>query len=387
MTAAIAAALLLTAALSSRVLAGDPTAGDIQAAGAGTDAAAAVGEAAAETEKAPAKGPRIEFDHTAYDFGFIEPRPAIEHTIHFQNTGIAPLKIERVQSHCGCTTLDYPTDPIPPGGQGSFTLNVTPKGGGSYFSGTADVYSNDPENPKVLIQVNADVVGNFRLDPVRLDLLVMRLSSDPVLRSPTDTIRVLFARMEGETQPPFRTNVTARGNLSLGLDVGEARPEILKPSGSLIWEVPVVVRVNEDNAAGDSHSQLLFGLVPEATTMKVPPQKTLSVTARVRNHVDVIPETLPFGTINSSTDPVHWTTRDLLVKSLDGNPFKVTEIRVSDTTLKASLDTMGQALPEHRIQVAIPSDHAAGQVRSPIYIETDYDTDPVVQAIVWGFIR
>lgn len=61
---------------------------------------------------------RITFDAPEFDFGTIKEGDIIEHRYKFTNTGKVPLTILNARASCGCTTPDWPKDPISPGGTG-----------------------------------------------------------------------------------------------------------------------------------------------------------------------------------------------------------------------------------------------------------------------------
>jgi len=61
---------------------------------------------------------RIKFDETEFDFGTINEGETVEHRYKFTNVGKVPLTILNARASCGCTTPDWPKDPIPPGGTG-----------------------------------------------------------------------------------------------------------------------------------------------------------------------------------------------------------------------------------------------------------------------------
>jgi len=57
------------------------------------------------------------FEQSLVDFGMVKKGEQREHTFKFTNEGTETLVIELVTS-CHCTTLDYSTEPVPPGGKG-----------------------------------------------------------------------------------------------------------------------------------------------------------------------------------------------------------------------------------------------------------------------------
>ena len=52
----------------------------------------------------------------------------ISHVFKFRNTGKAPLVIKDVASSCGCTTPEYPREPIMPGKTGEIKMTFNGEG-------------------------------------------------------------------------------------------------------------------------------------------------------------------------------------------------------------------------------------------------------------------
>ncbi len=65
--------------------------------------------------------PIMQFKERVVDFGEVKKGEKREHTFEFANLGDTPLKIG-VISACDCTTTEYSTDPIPPGGKGKIRV-------------------------------------------------------------------------------------------------------------------------------------------------------------------------------------------------------------------------------------------------------------------------
>ncbi len=66
--------------------------------------------------------PKITFKEKNYDFGVLIDGEKVSHIFHFKNTGNTELVITKVSTTCGCTVADYPTKPIPPGGEGKIEV-------------------------------------------------------------------------------------------------------------------------------------------------------------------------------------------------------------------------------------------------------------------------
>lgn len=59
--------------------------------------------------------PKFEFNDVTHDFGTVPEGPSVTHMFEFKNTGKEPLIIQNVTASCGCTSPDWPKQPILPG--------------------------------------------------------------------------------------------------------------------------------------------------------------------------------------------------------------------------------------------------------------------------------
>ncbi len=85
----------------------------------------------------------ISAETTKFDFGTIkEADGKVSHTFEISNTGNKPLVITRVIASCGCTTPEWPKEPIAPGKTGNIKVTFNPEGRPGPFSKTISVYSN-----------------------------------------------------------------------------------------------------------------------------------------------------------------------------------------------------------------------------------------------------
>lgn len=123
-----------------------------------------------ENKPAGQKTSVLQLKESTYDFGTIQQSRPVTHVFEVVNTGITPLKLEKVQASCGCTTPEWSHDPIAPGAtapikvgynayaEGNFTKTVT-----VFYNGdqtklitiTGHVYkappSSAPTNPSVTL--------------------------------------------------------------------------------------------------------------------------------------------------------------------------------------------------------------------------------------------
>ncbi len=68
----------------------------------------------------------MQFAENSFDFGTIKQNTENLHVFAFTNTGENPLIIQTANGSCGCTVPEYPTEPIPPGGQGEIKVKYSP---------------------------------------------------------------------------------------------------------------------------------------------------------------------------------------------------------------------------------------------------------------------
>lgn len=86
----------------------------------------------------------ITFENVKHDFGAIKAADGrVTATYHFVNTGSEPLVIIDVTNGgCGCTTPDYPKQPIMPGKSGDIVIRFDPSGRRGEFAREVKVKTN-----------------------------------------------------------------------------------------------------------------------------------------------------------------------------------------------------------------------------------------------------
>ena len=111
--------------------------------------------AATSTEK----GPKFKFmgDET-HDFGEIPEGPQAEYFFEFKNVGNEPLIIQNASASCGCTTPDWPKEPILPGKSGKITVHYNTQGRPGPFTKSIFITSNaSKENERKELYIKGSV--------------------------------------------------------------------------------------------------------------------------------------------------------------------------------------------------------------------------------------
>lgn len=104
--------------------------------------------------------PKVVLPEAHYDFGVMKMGDSGTHTFVVRNEGKAPLKLGKPRTTCQCTISEAAKNEIPPGGEGTITLDWKPTSPAERFDKGAFIPTNDPEMPEITLAV----IG--RVDPL-----------------------------------------------------------------------------------------------------------------------------------------------------------------------------------------------------------------------------
>ncbi len=104
------------------------------------------------------KPTEITFEKDAHNFGKLKAGETVAYTFTFTNTGKYGLKIESVETDCGCLTVDFTDTYIKPGAKGKIDVEFNSSGmfGREYKS---IIINANTEKPKQ-ISIFAEVENN-----------------------------------------------------------------------------------------------------------------------------------------------------------------------------------------------------------------------------------
>ncbi len=121
----------------------------------------ATGAASGSAPSATALDPLFEFDP-------VVEGAEIVHEFSIANKGGSVLKLEKVETGCGCATADYSAE-IQPSSTGRVVVKADTEGyGGSKFHQKITVRTNDPANENILLEIVGDVKKFAEISPSRL---------------------------------------------------------------------------------------------------------------------------------------------------------------------------------------------------------------------------
>ena len=125
-------------------------------------AATPVAVQAAPAQAAPAQpvdnpnAPVLKFKIEKHDFGTVPEGPQAKFDFEFTNEGKEPLILSNVQASCGCTTPEWPKEPILPGKTSKVSAIYNTQGRPGAFTKSITVTSN-AKTPSVVLMINGTV--------------------------------------------------------------------------------------------------------------------------------------------------------------------------------------------------------------------------------------
>lgn len=114
-----------------------------------------------------------------YEFGIMNVGSTGQHTFIIKNEGDAPLQLKKGDTTCKCTLSELENDEIPPGGTAEIKLEWTPKDATPQFHQKADIWTNDPENLTIALNVVGTVDDYLHMVPDGSWELPVLVDDDP----------------------------------------------------------------------------------------------------------------------------------------------------------------------------------------------------------------
>ena len=129
----------------------------------------------AATVETAGQVPVLQVEKTVHDFGEMGPSASGKCEFAFKNVGTGTLKIDRVQSTCGCTVPQLEKKEYAPGESG--VINVTFRAPSTKGNVNKHLYivSNDPKQPRFELGIKAVVTVKVSISPENVKL---RLNED-----------------------------------------------------------------------------------------------------------------------------------------------------------------------------------------------------------------
>jgi hypothetical protein len=177
---------------------------------------------------AAAAAPRLEISQPVHDLGEIFEDQPLESTFTLKNTGEAPLQIKNIELDCACSAVDYDRL-VPPGGVGKIVFKVKPYSALHKFCKKGLIFSNDPANPVMTIQLCGNAKPFIEIQPSH----IVRFTGQPH-ENLTATVRLISHQKTPLSIKGFETDLGDK----VGIKIKEEKP-------GQVFEVEVTNRMKE----------------------------------------------------------------------------------------------------------------------------------------------
>lgn len=101
--------------------------------------------------------PKVTVDESLYKFGEMAVGQSLSHKFILTNEGEAPLEVQKGDTSCKCTLSEMKDNIVPPGESIEVELTWTPKTPQEVFGQNATIWTNDPKNQELKLQVEGTV--------------------------------------------------------------------------------------------------------------------------------------------------------------------------------------------------------------------------------------
>lgn len=118
----------------------------------------------------PADAPQIKLENPSVDFGQVGPGSSSKAEFKFTNVGKQTLKIDHVQSTCGCTVPQLDKKEYVEGESGAVSVTFQAPVTKGAVAKHLYIISNDPANPKAELEIKAEVTVKVEVSPESVEL-------------------------------------------------------------------------------------------------------------------------------------------------------------------------------------------------------------------------
>ncbi|MCX7819919.1 MAG: DUF1573 domain-containing protein [Kiritimatiellae bacterium] len=165
--------------------------------------------------------PAVQVNPPALDFGRVRAQdPELVRRLRIRNAGDEPLRIEGIDSGCGCAEVRVEHDLVPVGAATEMIVRLNLLGRRGKFYREVVLRTNDPRNPSVKIPIVAEILSPWALTPT--GVMFGDLSPD---RSATQSLRLSF-------DPPTGRLISAEVS-------AQWLRAAVRPEGPGVWQIEV----------------------------------------------------------------------------------------------------------------------------------------------------
>jgi hypothetical protein len=306
--------------------------------------------------------PQVVVDKPEHDFGQMQRGTTKSHEFKFRNTGTAPLMLQAGASSCKCTLSEVPDDAIPPGGSANVKLEwrtLVPTGP---FRQTAEIKTNDPNHPRVMLTVSGEVTEASGVWPPDVVFGQVRYGEE----KSADVFVMSNYDPELEVSDPMFSDPDASQYLTIEIQPVD-RAELPNRSAKAGVRVRLTTKPNMPLGRFDQWVSL-------KTNMRDADKLEIPITGRVIGSVNIYGRNwneeqgiLRLGTVKSSEGTkgeLHIVARDEVA---------------ADVTAGVTFEVVSSDPPELKVTIGKPNRLSDELVSTPVTIEVPAGTPPMVR--------
>ncbi|MCX6338707.1 MAG: DUF1573 domain-containing protein [Candidatus Aureabacteria bacterium] len=317
--------------------------------------------AAPERTAVPAgEQPKIVFEEKEHDFGKLMGADKVEHVFKFRNEGKGDLKIDKVNTSCGCTAALLSANVVPPRGNGEIKTTFTV--GDRQGQQTKHIYvlSNDPNEPRATLTLKGLIIPPVGIEPSRVSLQAK------------DTPSVSTVKISQTTEEELKLGeVTASLNL-VNTQIKEEAPENGKKRYSL-----------EISLKPDIEPGQYFENVTIATNCATKPKIEIPVRITVRGDIEAAPSRINLGSLSTGQE----ISRTITLSNTKGQSFKVERVEVENKDFAIRPEPSSTPSPSHTFTLTGKPSAPSGRMKTTIVFHLDHPKQKKVVVTAYGDIR
>jgi len=299
--------------------------------------------------------PRLSVPETTFDFGKVRQGAQVVHEFLLRNSGLGPLKIERMHTSCGCTAAVIDSDTILPRAETHVKATFDTSGFQGQKMKTVRLYTNDPKQPSVLLALQGIVEPDVTLSASRVQFGDLRRGEGAVQQIVLSAPKSLNVVIQDATSRSPFLDVT-NSDFTQGDQVGKKLRIQLKTSAPVgVFRDRVIVHTTSANN----------------------PVVNIPVFAKVQGDLQLVPSVVSFGLIDKSK--AGSLSRTVQLQSLNPNPLKILSVESDNQSINATVITMSDG-KSTGIKVTV-DDELTGAFRARVKITTDH-ADPDQRQLV-----
>jgi hypothetical protein len=312
----------------------------------------------------PKPRPKIAVAAPVFDAGPVRKGKRVEVDFALENRGEAPLEIKDAQPSCGCTVAAFDRE-IAPGATGKLHATLATDTFDGPIAKHVTVLSNDPETPRLVLTIKAEVQSYLKLSPTYARIL-------KVQTQPAEKVGVNLWATDGTPLAVRTVETPADWVVAAARRATESERAANGPSEQLRVEI----WLDEEAPVGP-----LAGAIRVETNHPKQPEVEIQLSGNVRRLLHLQPAEADFGKL---VRPTRGGPRFVVkLHNFGKEPVEVRSVATDlpFVTASVSADEPGRRF---RIELLLAPDAPKGKFEGKLAIETSSDVMPRLEAPVRG---